>query len=36
MEKMASLNFMKRNYNILKEDNMFFSQRDGKTRDNGG
>lgn len=33
MEKMASLNFVERNDDIFKENDMFFSQRNSKTRD---
>lgn len=33
MEKMASLNFMERNDDIFEENDVFFSQRNSKTRD---
>lgn len=31
MEEMASLNFVKRNYDILEEDDMLFSERYSET-----
>ena len=36
MEEMAGLNFVKRNDDILEEDDVFFSQGNSKTRDDAG